>query len=135
MALELLSEPEGSPAREVMAPALLGLPARLLQNAGHTDEEAQEVVTRLMTDPSLVYDAEASRFGTAEEAGVFDAAKAVERAVENALSIAGVLGTMGGIVAQYRDHQLEREEAAEEREFARAATRAHEYVNEADIRA
>jgi len=135
LALDLLqNEPEESSARNILAPSLISLPTRLLRNSGHTDQETQEVITRLMSQPSQVYDAESQKYGTAEETGVYDAARAVEQAIENAISIAGVMGTMGGIVAQYRDVQLEREEAAAESEFVRATTRSDEYVNEANER-
>ena len=119
---------------EVLAPSLFAPIYKLLDNAGYNDEEKQEIVEKLMKDKSLVYDIENQKFGTAEELGVFDAAKAVEEAVKNSFSIASVMGVMGGIVCYPRDHQLEIEEAKIENEFNRAANNPHQYINEADER-
>ena len=109
----LLSEKleKDNPAREVLVNALLTLPHRLLDNAGYNSEEIQNVINKLVDQPELVYDIENQLFGNAEELGLFDSTKAVEESLANAVSIASVLGTMGGIVVFPRDEVHEREEA------------------------
>lgn len=136
MALKLASElPEGDPAREVLMPALMSLPNRLLDNAGYKSQEIQEVLTKLIEDPSLVYDIENEKFGDATALGLFDATKAVEQSLSNAVSIAGVLGTMGGMVCHPRDGEFERSEARADSEFMRVTENPHQFVNEANERA
>ena len=135
MSLKLAQElEEGDPAREILIPALMSLPQKLLDNAGYSHEETQEVIRKLIEDPDLVYDIENEQFGKAEELGLFDATKAVSESLSNAVSIAGVLGTMGGIVAQPRDLILEREESRADSEFMKAVDNPNQFVNEANDR-
>jgi len=135
MALLMAQElPEGDPAREVLMAALMSLPQRLLDNAGYQSEEIGEVLSKLIDDPSLSYDIENELFGKAEELGLFDATKAVEQSLNNAVSIAGVLGTLGGIVAHPRDNQLEREEAKKDNEYLDAVNNPESFKNEANDR-
>jgi chaperonin GroEL len=135
MAIKLAEElPEGDPAREVLIPSLIALPNRLLDNAGYISEEISEILTKLTNDQNIVYDIENQVFGKAEELGLLDAAKAVEEAVVNAVSIASVLGTMGGIVCHPRDAEFERTEARADAEFGRAVSTPDKYVNEANER-
>lgn len=136
LALKLNSDLEiGDPARDVLAPALMSLPMRLLDNAGYNSDEIQEIISKLIMDPNLVYDIENQRFGKAEELGLFDATKAVSESLNNAVSIAVVLGTMGGIVAYPRDDVFERDEARLDSEFTRAVDNPNQYQNEANERA
>lgn len=112
MALQLCEHLEsGNPAREVLVNALLSLPQRLLDNAGYTSEEAKLILDRLIENENEVYDIENGIFGNAFDLGLFDSTKAVEESLCNAVSIASVLGTMGGIVVSPRDSVFEREEA------------------------
>lgn len=135
MALLLAEElEEGDPAREVLMPSLLSLPNRLLDNAGYNEDEAREVLKRLVSDPDSVYDIENQVFGKAEELGLFDATKAVSESLSNAVSIAGVLGTMGGLVCHPRDDHFERSEARADADFGRAVDNPNEFVNEANER-
>jgi chaperonin GroEL len=136
LALKLSEEMEvGDPAREVLVPALMSLPLRLLDNAGYNAEETQEVLGKLIQDPSLVYDIENQKFGKAEELGLFDATKAVSESLSNAVSIATVLGTMGGMVCHPRDDVFERSEATADSEFMKTVENPHQFVNEANERA
>lgn len=125
---------EGDPARDVLVSSLLCLPVKLLENAGYLNEEIQEILSNLLEEPELVYDVENQLFGKAEELGLFDATKAVEESLNNAVSIACVLGTMGGIVAHPRDAEFERGEARADSEFMRAVENPHSFVNEANER-
>lgn len=135
MAFKLAQElPEGDPAREVLMPSLLALPNTLLDNAGYNSAEIEDALAKLVRDNELVYDIENEKFGKAEELGLFDATKAVEESLVNAVSIATVLGTMGGIVCHPRDEVFERSEAKADAEFTRAVENPNHYVNEANER-
>lgn len=135
LALKLGAElEEGDPAREVLMPSLMSLPLRLLDNAGYTADETQEVLARLISEPDTVYDVENQKFGKAEELGLFDATKAVSESLRNAVSIASVLGTMGGMVCHPRDSEFERSEARADSEFMRNVENPESFTNEANIR-
>lgn len=135
MALKLAEElPDGDPAKEVLFPSLLSLPTKLLDNAGRNSDEIQEIVARLVEDREVVYDVENEKFGKAEEVGLLDATKAVSESLSNAVSIACILGTMGGLVAYPRDPVFERSEARADSEFMRATDSPNQFVNEADER-
>lgn len=135
MVLKLVAElPEGDPAREVLVPSLLALPKKLLDNAGYNNEEIEGIIGSLVNDPDTVYDVENQKYGPAEELGLFDAAKAVSESLSNAVSIASVLGTMGGIVAHPRDDVFERSEAKADSDFGRAVDSPEQFTNEANER-
>lgn len=136
MALKLAAELEkGDPAREVLIPSLLSLPNKLLDNAGYSTEEIQEILGKLVENSDLVYNVEEQKFGQAEELGLFDATKAVTESLSNAVSIAGVLGTMGGMVCHPRDGEFERSEARADSEYMKAVENPNQFVNEANERA
>lgn len=135
MAIKLAEElGEGDPAREVLMPSLLSLPNKLLDNSGYSEDEVKEVITTLIGDSTVVYDAENWKYGVAEELGLFDATKAVSESLSNAVSIATILGTMGGIVAYPRDDVFERSEAKADSEFNRATENPNQFTNEANER-
>jgi chaperonin GroEL len=121
----------GDPAREVLMPSLLSILNRLLDNAGYNDDEASEVRIKLIENPELVYDLENKLYGTAKELGIFDATKAVSEAIRNAVEIAGVLGTLGGIVCHPRDNEFERKEASLDEEWRKVSQNPDGYQNPA----
>lgn len=135
MAAKLMSElPENDPAREVLASSLLALPDRLLDNAGYNEQEKAEVVAHLIANPDDVYDIENQKYGKAADLGLFDALKAVSESLSNAVSIANVLGTMGGMVCHPRDGVFERSEATADSEYMKAVDNPTQFVNEANER-
>ncbi len=135
LALKLSAELlEGDPAREVLMPSLMSLPMRLLENAGHNAEEIQAVLTRLVNDPEVVYDVANQEFGKAFDLGLFDATRAVTESLSNAVSIASVLGTLGGIVCHPRDSEFERSEARADSDFTRAVDNPENFTNESNER-
>jgi chaperonin GroEL len=135
MALKIAEElEEGDPAREILMPSLMALPQRLLDNAGYHGDEITKVITHLIENPDQVYDIENESYGKAEDLGLFDATKAVSESLNNAVSIASVLGTMGGIVCHPRDAEFERSEARADSEFMRVSENPNAYVNEANER-
>jgi chaperonin GroEL len=130
----MLTLEEGDPAREVLVPSLLALPEKLLDNAGNNKADIEVVMNKLIHDDSLCYDVENDKYGKAEDLGLFDATRAVSQSLSNAVSIACVLGTMGGIVCHPRDEHFERNEARLDSEFSRAAENPNQFVNEANER-
>lgn len=135
MALKISEEfNDSSPVKQVLMPSFLSLIDKLLDNAGHTEEEKQSVVEKLITSPDLVYDVENQTYGKAEELGLFDATKAVRESLSNAVSIASVLGTMGGLVCHPRDDAFERSEATADSEFMKATSNPNQFTNEANER-
>lgn len=135
MSVELMKTfPVGHPAREVLVEALLSLPHTLLDNAGHNYEQIDGVMNTLIENPKLVYDVENEIFGEAEELGIFDATKSVEESLVSAVSIAGVLGTLGGIVVAPRDGEFERSEARADSEYIQNVNNPELSVNEANQR-
>lgn len=132
MALKISEELEkGDPAREVLMPSLIALFNRLLDNAGYHQEDAGQVLSRLIESPNEVYDVENQVFGSAENLGLFDATKAVSEALRNSVEIAGVLGTLGGIVVHPRDSEFERKEASLDEEWRKVSQNSDAYQNPA----
>jgi chaperonin GroEL len=126
--------PDNKVVKQVLIPSLLAPIARLLDNAGYSEDEATEIIDKLVNNPDIVYDVENQVFGNALELGVLDAAPAVEEALKNAGSIATVMGTIGGIVAFPRDDQFERSEASADRDFENVVNSPELYTNEANNR-
>jgi chaperonin GroEL len=107
---------------------------KLLDNAGYNEEEKTKILTDYFQNPNEVYDIENMEFGDPEELGIFDASQAVIQAIENSISIASVMGNLGGIVASPRDNQLELQAWKEEQDFRRAVDTPEAYMNEANTR-
>lgn len=122
-------------AKAVLCKALMVPVERILQNIGMHDEEITGVITKIVDgiskDTRLIYDAMEDRYVDAIEAGVLDSTPAVLEAVRNSISIASLLGTLGGVVVYQRDTELERREAQENNAFTRDASLG---VNEANER-
>lgn len=136
MALKVATElKDGDPAKEVLYPSLIAVFNRLLDNAGYHEDEAMSVLSRLIESPNEVYDIENQEFGEAEALGIFDATKAVSEALRNSVEIAGVLGTLGGIVVHPRDNEFERKEASLDEEWRKVSQNPDAYQNPALNRA
>lgn len=107
----------------VLVPALYSPVHVLLENVGLSGEEEQAIIARLESDlgSKTVYDALRGIFVNAVDGGVLDSTPAVLEALRNSLSIASLLGTLGGTVVYYRDSQLERQEASDTASFLRHA--------------
>jgi chaperonin GroEL len=128
----------------VLIPALVEPVSRLLWNCGiRTAEEEQQILEPVMKnihsfdklglDPEsselVVYDALNCKHVDPYEGGILDSTPAVLEAIRNSISIATLLGTLGGTVVFKRDYQLEKDEAKATNEFLRNAN-----VNPADER-
>jgi chaperonin GroEL len=81
----------------------------LLKNTGCDQQEINDILNEI--SHGKVYDALRREFGTVESLGVVDSMPAVAEAIRNSISIASLLGTLGGAVVFPRDEILERSEA------------------------
>jgi chaperonin GroEL len=106
---------------DVLAPALLEPFYVLYRNLGWGDEEITKTLNVMMaeSDNKLVFDALESEWGDAIEIGILDSTPAVLEAIRNSLSIATLLGTLGGAIVFPRDETFERAEARENNAFLR----------------
>lgn len=139
LALKLNSEYEENHrdynlVQTVLIESLMEPLRKLLDNAGYNSEEIQKIITDYFVDTQKVYDIENMEFGDPEDLGIFDASQAVIQALENSVSIASVMGNLGGIVCSPRDNQLELQAWKEEQDFKRAVDHAEEFTNEANVR-
>lgn len=120
--------------REVLKPALMEPVGRLLTNCGFNDEEIKQalvpVLEGIASGQTVVYDCFNHKHVDPVEGGLLDSTPAVLEAVRNSISIASLLGTLGGAVVQLRDFQLDRKEAHDTQQWLRDAN-----INEANERA
>lgn len=112
---------------EVLCVALFEPVKRLFSNAGYDDTEAKVIVDRIAKvivdkDDPLVYDALEQKFVEPVSGGILDSVPAVLEAIRNSLSIASLLGTLGGTIVFRRDYELERREATETGSWLRENT-------------
>lgn len=106
---------------EVLQPALLQPIQRLMTNAGLNDDEVkqriEEAFAGFETEVDLtkvtVWDGITDTFRPAIEAGIVDSLPAVVEALRNSISIATLLGTLGGTVVFQRDVQVERQDSSD----------------------
>lgn len=135
LVISLMSETENeSIIKEVLIPSLTAPFFKLLDNAGYNDDEQQDILGKLIENQEIVYDVENAVFGKAKDLGLYDAELAVEQALKNAVSIASVMGTLGGIVAFPRDGQLERQQSIDDANFRNTLDNAESMRNEANER-
>jgi chaperonin GroEL len=117
--LERLKLPdfEYAVVHDILAPALMEPLLRLLQNCGFSsDEIASKLIdlrAALENEEPVIYDALEDRFELAKDSGVIDSLPAVLEAIRNSISIAALLGTLGGTIVFPRDTALERQEASD----------------------
>lgn len=108
----------------ILRPAFMEPLNKLLENCGLTtpDEKGavlDPILRGIESGKPVVYDALESRHVDAYEGGILDSTPAVLEAIRNSISIATVLGTLGGTVVQRRDADLERSEARATAQFLR----------------
>lgn len=119
---------------KVLIPSLFSPLYKLLDNAGYSIEEIDEIIGKMFKDKKIVYDVENGVFGDPKKLGIYDATLAVEQALKNAFSIASVMGTMGGIICFPRNNNLEQQNAMAEKSFNHSLDNAEKHVNEANVR-
>jgi chaperonin GroEL len=123
---------EDSIVTEILGPALYEPVDRLLSNSGLNDQEKSQVIKPIVeaieTGRSpLVFDALEMKHVDAMEMGILDSTPAVMEALRNSLSIASLLGTLGGAIVFGRDSEFERSEAVSTANYIRD-------TNEANLR-
>ncbi len=120
--------------RDVLKPALMEPVYRLLSNCGLNELDTQRVLTPVLNGlrdgKQVIYDAYNHVHGDPVELGVLDSTPAVLEAIRNSISIASLLGTLGGYCVFKRDADLERSEARDTQSWLRDAN-----SNEANDRA
>ena len=112
-----------------LLPALKRPFERILENVGAAKEEQDEIFGKMnpmLSTPegAIVYDALANELVNAFSEGILDSAPAVLESLRNAISVAGLLGTLGGTVVFARDLEVERREAASQLQFKRSLAEA-----------
>lgn len=109
----------------VLLPALAEPVTRLLLNVGMNEDEVEatiaEIQAGIIAGKQVVYDALEGKFVDAFEGGILDATPAVLEAIRNSISIASLLGILGGVVVYSRDEELERRESQSTQDFLRNA--------------
>jgi chaperonin GroEL len=103
--------PDNEINNEILIPALMEPLTKILTNCGMHTEEIDEIVHKLSNTDSLVYDAMQHQYVDARHSGILDSTPAVLEAVRNSISIASMLGTLGGSIVFRRDEQMELSEA------------------------
>lgn len=90
----------------------------LYQNYGYTEEEIEDAKVALLANDEEVFDISDQMW--VPKHALLDSVPAVTEAIENSISIASLLGTIGGIVAFNRDQEADRREQVLERDFVKA---------------
>lgn len=112
---------------KILKPAMLEPVKRLLRNVGVREEALDETIQPIknsaaefdQTGVAIVFNAAEAEHVNAAEAGIFDSTPAVLEAMRNSISIATLLGTLGGVVVFPRDEAFERVDARDEADFKR----------------
>ncbi len=94
---------------------------RLYANVGMNEQEVDSVLETLednaANDIPCIYNALSREWADAPSEGLMDSLPAVLEAVRNSLSIASLLGTLGGTVVFHRNEDMEMAEARHARQF------------------
>jgi chaperonin GroEL len=116
---------------EIINPSLETPVRKLLENAGLTGNELENRLDELKTQAcfrkTLIFDAEKGAMADAlsPDRMIVDALPAVLEAVRNSISIATLLGTLGGVVVFARDSSIDRQEANEALEYLKNVNQLH----------
>lgn len=105
----------------IMSKALRGPFKLLLNNCGESFDEVWPQLSTFIvgqkTLPNRIFDAEEHKLVDPMEAGIIEPAKVARVSIGNALSVASLLITLGGIVVVPRDSQLENQLALSKQAF------------------
>jgi len=105
-------------AAEILSEALL-LPIEFLyKNYGYLDEEIEDAKIDILNNDDYVYNVSEQEWVPIIK--LLDSVPAVSEAIENSISIASLLGTLGGIISFDRDGETDRREQALDRDFNKA---------------
>lgn len=95
--------PGDSVGTKILRAALSAPFVQILENVGRTSEQIEEIKLLVLEDSRMVYDARDKKIKNAMEVGIIDPVKVTRTALENAVSIAGLLSTAGGAIIFKRD--------------------------------
>lgn len=104
--------------QEIIFPVLREPIRRLMANCGLNEEEIAANIAHMETlsdnpQDTMIWDGTEDKFRPAVEAGVVDSLPAVNEALRNSISIATLLGSLGGIIVFQRDDATERTNASD----------------------
>lgn len=110
----------------VLRPAFMEPFIKLLENCGISTVDERKAVLEpilkgIVDGQPVVYDALEGKHVDAYAGGILDSTPAVLEAIRNSISIATLLGTLGGTIVFGRDLELERSEAKITSQFLRDA--------------
>ena len=117
--------------KTVLGESLLSPVVRLYENCGIIDQEEialtlEPVKLGISHNIPVVYDCLNAKHVDPVEFGILDSVPAVLESIRNSISIASLLGTLGGTVVFGRDQELERTESRETQKFLRDSNEAND---------
>jgi chaperonin GroEL len=112
---------ENTPEGDVLGKALLAPVKMLLSNAGVGPDESAHIIKTIGETLGLrrVWNVASREWVDAYRGGILDSTPAVREAIRNSISIASLLGTLGGVVCFKRDLELDRAEAVSTNSYLR----------------
>lgn len=115
------NDPNKEESWEIMVNALRGPFRLLLSNCGESFEEVWPQLSPYIVGkyelPKIIFDADKHKLVDPMTAGIVEPAKVARVSIGNALSVASLLITLGGIVVVPRDSQLENQLALSKQAF------------------
>lgn len=106
-------------AHEILAVALREPVITLYKNYGYSDKEIETFMYNLLMNDDQTYNIAEQMW--VDKYDMLDSVPAVVEAIRNSISIASLLGTLGGIIAFKRDTEEDRKEADFVRRFEAAS--------------
>jgi chaperonin GroEL len=110
--------PAAKYAMQILGEAFLEPVKLLYRNYGYNEESIDLHIGEMLLKDYMTYDILEEQFVPKEN--LLDSLPAVAEAIRNSISIASLLGTLGGIVAFKRDHDTDKEEERLVRQFEAA---------------
>jgi len=98
-------------ATQILSHAFLAPIEVLYSNAGFNAEEIEAQVHEMRMEPGKTYNLQEGKWVGLDE--VIDSAPAVMEAIRNSISIATLMGTLGGVVVFARDRETDQSDAAD----------------------
>lgn len=96
--IALSLDPTKSVGHMILRKALQAPFCQILENIGLSSEKIEELSCEVAKSDSIVYDARSKQIKRAISSGIIDPVKVTRTALENAVSIAGLLSTSGGAI-------------------------------------
>ena len=112
IAAQLNSHPDKKESWDILTESLKAPFKKLLENCGESYDEVSNLIAAEVSSleralPKKVFDANQHRLVDPVEAGIMEPAKVVRVSLQNALSVASLLTTLGGIVVVPRNSDME----------------------------